>query len=62
MRYVLDSLQPLAVGVVAIHGNAVLECPTGPMAGTSRSSFTMVLAQRDGGWRALTFHNTLVHA
>jgi uncharacterized protein (TIGR02246 family) len=62
VRYVLDSLQPLAAGVVAVHGDAVLECPTGPMAGTSRSSFTVVLAQRDGDWRALTFHNTLVQA
>jgi uncharacterized protein (TIGR02246 family) len=60
VRYDLDSLQPLGSGIVAVHGNAVLEVLTGPMAGTNRSRFTLVLAERNGEWRAVTFHNTLV--
>lgn len=59
VRYELDSLQSLGSEVAVVHGSAVLECPTGPMAGTSRSSFTLLLADRAGTWRAVAFQNTL---
>ena len=46
----------LAVGIVG----ATMQAPVGPLAGTNHARITSVVAEEDGRWRVVSFHNTLV--
>lgn len=59
-RYEVEVVRPVAPGVVVAIVGATMVAPVGPLAGSNRSRFTAVLADRDPGWEILSFHNTLV--
>ena len=60
VQYRVEHVRPLgddlAVAIVA----ATMQAPIGPLAGTNHARLTAVVAQRDGQWRIVSFHNTLV--
>ncbi len=49
-----------AGGAVVATSRHTLQVPAGPLAGTHRATSTSVLVQRDGEWRMVASHNTLV--
>jgi uncharacterized protein (TIGR02246 family) len=60
VRYDVESVDQPARDVAVAHVNATLDCPTGPLAGTNRARFTVVLVSDGDSWQATAFHNTLV--
>ncbi len=50
----------LADDVILAHSTQTLDAPSGPLAGTHRSTSTLVLVRTAEGWRIAGFHNTLV--
>jgi uncharacterized protein (TIGR02246 family) len=58
-RMELVEARPAGDAVVATSRHT-LEVPAGPLAGTHQATSTSVLAQRDGEWRMVASHNTLV--
>ncbi|MFN8005572.1 MAG: SgcJ/EcaC family oxidoreductase [Terriglobia bacterium] len=59
-RYTLDSARLLSDDVALIHVKAVLNAPTGPLAGRHEALFSAILVREHSGWRIASFHNTLV--
>ena len=58
-RLTLDSARLLREDVALVHVRAVMEAPTGPLAGTNEALFSMVLTRAGHGWEIVSFHNTL---
>ena len=60
VRYQVAGVREIAKGILLAHVKTLLNAPTGPLAGEHRSLFTVVLAEREDGWRIEAFHNTLI--
>ena len=60
VQYDVESVDQLGDDVTLAHVHAILDCPTGPMAGTNHARFTVVLVREGDVWQAKAFHNTLV--
>ena len=58
-RLTVDSLRLLRPGVALVHVTAVLDAPSGPLAGRHTALFSAVLTQGSSGWEIASFHNTL---
>jgi uncharacterized protein (TIGR02246 family) len=58
-RLTLDSLRLLRSGVALVHVSAVLDAPSGPLAGRHTALFSAVLTKESSGWEIASFHNTL---
>lgn len=61
VRYQLDVARAVGPGVVLAVASSTMEAPAGPLRGTNRSRFTMVITEQDGRWVVTGFQNTLVH-
>ena len=57
--YTVDSVRLLRPDVALVHVRAVLDAPTGPLAGRHSALFSAVLTREPGGWQIASFHNTL---
>jgi uncharacterized protein (TIGR02246 family) len=60
VRYRLDTARLLRPDVGLAHVDAALTVPAGPMAGTHRALYSMVLTRDGGEWRIASFHNTFI--
>lgn len=60
IRHELTQARALADDVILAHSTQTLDAPGGPLAGTHRSTSTLVLVRTPDGWRIAAFHNTLV--
>lgn len=59
-RLTVDSLRLLRPDVALVHVSAVLDAPSGPLAGRHAALFSSVLTRATDGWQIASFHNTLV--
>jgi uncharacterized protein (TIGR02246 family) len=55
----LESARLLRQDVALIHVKAVLDTPSGPLAGRHEALFSAVLTRETNGWHIASFHNTL---
>jgi len=58
-HYTVESVRLLRQDVALVHVKAVLDAPTGPLAGRHGALFSAVLTREPDGWRIAAFHNTL---
>ena len=58
-RYTVESLRLLRPDVALVHVGAVLNAPSGPLAGRHTAKFSAVLTREPEGWRIASLHNTL---
>jgi uncharacterized protein (TIGR02246 family) len=58
-RLTLDSLRLLRSGVALVHVSAVLDAPSGPLAGRHTALFSAVLTKESSGWEIASFLKTL---
>jgi uncharacterized protein (TIGR02246 family) len=58
-RYTVKTARPLDAVVALVHVNAVLDVPSGPLAGRHAALFSMVLMRTGTAWQIASFHNTL---
>ncbi|ULQ51729.1 SgcJ/EcaC family oxidoreductase [Flavihumibacter fluvii] len=58
--YHLVQVIPLSDNIIVANVKAELDAPSGPLAGKSASTITMVLVNLDNTWKIRAFHNTLV--
>lgn len=58
-RYTIVAARLIATDVALVHVQAVLDAPSGPLAGRSRALFSMVLVRVSPEWQIASFHNTL---
>ena len=58
-HYTVASARLLEADVALVHVQAVLDAPTGPLAGRNRALFSMVLMRVPPDWQIVSFHNTL---
>jgi uncharacterized protein (TIGR02246 family) len=54
------AIRRLGEHTALVHVSGSLHVPAGPLAGDSQSTQTLVLVERDEGWRITAFHNTFV--
>jgi uncharacterized protein (TIGR02246 family) len=59
VRYTVESVRLLRPDVALLHVHAVLDAPSGPLAGKHMSRFSAVLTRDAGGWQIASFHNTV---
>jgi uncharacterized protein (TIGR02246 family) len=59
-RYTIASARLLRPDVALVHVDAVLDAPSGPLAGRNRALFSLVLTREEGQWTIAALHNTLV--
>ena len=59
LEYELLQARHLTDDVVLVLAEGNLSAPSGPLAGESRSTATLVLVQQEPDWRIAAFHNTL---
>ncbi len=58
IAYALVQARALTPEVVLVHGRGDLTAPTGPLAGESSATATLVLARHGDDWRIAAFQNT----
>ena len=58
-HYVVKSARLLTGEVALVHVMAVLDVPSGPLAGRMTALYSMVLIRDGSGWQIASFHNTL---
>jgi uncharacterized protein (TIGR02246 family) len=58
-HFTLDSARLIRPDVTLVHVRAVLDVPSGPLAGRHNALFSMVLTRTASGWEIASFHNTL---
>lgn len=58
-RYAVRSLRSLGTEVALAHVDSTLVCPTGPLQGTNKALFSMVVRRVGEGWEIVAFQNTL---
>jgi len=58
-QYVVKSARLLTSEVALVHVAAVLDVPSGPLAGRMTALYSMVLVRTGSGWQIASFHNTL---
>jgi uncharacterized protein (TIGR02246 family) len=61
IRYTLESARPIRQGVILAPGAAILNAPSGPLAGEHSSTLSLLLLESDRTWQIASFHNTLVY-
>jgi uncharacterized protein (TIGR02246 family) len=57
--FTIDSMRLLRPDVALVHVAAVLDAPTGPLAGRHTALFSFVCTREAAGWQIGSFHNTL---
>ena len=60
IEYSLTQVIPLNDNIIVANAKAALDAPSGPLAGKSASTITMVIVKMDNTWQIRAFHNTLV--
>jgi uncharacterized protein (TIGR02246 family) len=60
IAYTLEQVRALADGVILLHSTAVLDTPSGPLAGQGRAIQSMVLVREGEEWKIASFQNTMV--
>jgi uncharacterized protein (TIGR02246 family) len=60
LRYALTQARRLAEDVILVHASQAMDAPSGPLAGASAATATLVLVRTPDGWKIAAFHNTLV--
>jgi uncharacterized protein (TIGR02246 family) len=60
VAYNLVQVIPINDNTVVANVKAVLDAPSGPLAGKSASTITMVIVKSANTWKIRAFHNTLV--
>ncbi|MEP7307031.1 MAG: SgcJ/EcaC family oxidoreductase [Acidobacteriota bacterium] len=58
-HYTIETARLLHPDMALVHVHAVLDAPSGPLAGRNRALFSMVLARVAEAWQIASFHNTL---
>jgi uncharacterized protein (TIGR02246 family) len=58
-RCTIESARMLGPNVALVHVRSELNAPHGPLAGSHRAYFSMVLTKDAGVWKIAAFHNTL---
>ncbi len=58
-RYTVEAARLLQDDIALVHVNAVLDVPTGPLAGRIFALFSMVLIRAALTWEIASFHNTM---
>jgi uncharacterized protein (TIGR02246 family) len=58
-HYTIEAARLLQADLALVHVQAVLDAPTGPLAGRNRALFSMVLLRVTPEWQIVSFHNTL---
>jgi len=58
-RYTVESARLLRPEVALVHVHAVLDAPTGPLAGRHVALFSAVFTREASGWQIASFQNTL---
>jgi uncharacterized protein (TIGR02246 family) len=58
-QYTMEGARLLSADVALVRVHAVLEVPAGPLAGTHRARFSLVLTAKAGGWEIAMLHNTI---
>jgi len=58
-RYTVEAARLLGPDFALVHVHAVLDVPSGPLAGRHRALFSMVLTRMAPGWQIASFHNTM---
>ena len=58
-HYSLDSARLIRPDAALVHVRAVLDVPSGPLAGRHIALFSMILTRTSPGWEITSFHNTL---
>ena len=58
-HYTVDSARLIRPDVALVHVRAVLDVPSGPLAGRHSALFSMILTRTSSGWEIASFHNTL---
>ena len=61
-HYTVESVRLLRPDVALVHVHAVLDAPSGPLAGRHSARFSLVLTREAGGWQIASLHNTLAPA
>jgi uncharacterized protein (TIGR02246 family) len=56
----VEAARLLRPDVALVRVYSGLEVPQGPLAGTHRARFTLLLTREQGGWKIAILHNTLV--
>ena len=60
ISYSLLQAQLIDGNIILANAKAALDAPTGPLAGKSASTITMVIIKSGDDWKIKAFHNTLV--
>ena len=58
-HYTVETARLLHADVALVHVEAVLDVPSGPLAGRTRALFSMVLVRVALAWQIASFHNTI---
>ena len=58
-RYTIESIRLVRPDVAMVHVHAVLDVPSGLLAGRHMARFSAVLTREAAGWQIVSFHNTL---
>jgi uncharacterized protein (TIGR02246 family) len=58
-HYTVESVRFLRQDVALVHVQAVLDAPSGPLAGRNHATFSTVMTREPEGWQIVSFHNTL---
>jgi uncharacterized protein (TIGR02246 family) len=57
--YTVEGARLLRPDVALVHVYAMLDVPRGPLAGSHRARFSLVLTKERGGWKIAALHNRL---
>ena len=58
-QFTVESARLLSPDVALVHVRAILDAPTGPLAGRHSATFSLVCVRAPTGWQIASFHNTL---
>jgi uncharacterized protein (TIGR02246 family) len=58
-HYTIGGLRLLRPDVALVHVHAMLNVPSGPVAGRHSARFSLVAIREAGSWQIASFHNTL---
>jgi uncharacterized protein (TIGR02246 family) len=58
-QYTVESVRSLAPTVALVRVGAVLDAPSGPLAGRHTARFSIVFVRGSAGWEIASLHNTL---
>lgn len=58
-HFTVESARLLRPDVALVHVRAILDAPTGPLAGRNAATFSLVCLRGASGWEIAALHNTL---